>query len=115
MVALIVISCVFSYIFMGAYFGSRDHHRRGKDCTYYPNRCFRQDWCSHGHISVWIAGVLWPFMGPIGLGIKAGGTSKESRTENRRAKELEEANHRLQLAKINAEVIQSNEKAVGIK
>ena len=96
---LIILGSLLAYVFLGAAIGARDHAVRGLECKHYPTYCYGGTWCTHATLSMWI-GILWPFMFPAVAGIKVGKRTKSTRVERRRARELEEAKHQAELARL---------------
>lgn len=61
------------------------------------------NWCRHSCFALFAVGPLWPVAIPALIGMKAGGSTKETRDESRRARELAEADHKIVLAKKRAQ------------
>lgn len=110
---LIFIGYIMAYFAVAGLSGARHHAIESSRCG--SSDCWNSYWCSHCVVSVWLAGIFWPIGVPTLLGIKAGGTSRETRTKNRRTRELEEAKHKQELAKINARTLEIQEREAGIR
>lgn len=102
--ALIIISGVIGYGFIG-----------GLTYSY-----FRTHFASYDGFGEAMAATFWPVALPAGVGVvltgggKAQKKSRLNRTEKRRAKEIEEAQHRKHLAQIAAEELAINERSLNI-
>lgn len=67
------------------------------------------------HPGVFFSGVLWPIVLPAGLGTSIvsamSSQSRMSRAKRRQEQEIIEAKHKKELARINAETLEINERA----
>lgn len=98
MTFFIVMACIISYTMIGGFLGARHHHSLSKKCSY--KNCWKGEWCGHCFASVYAVGLFWPIGVPLMLGVLAGANDKESRVEARRSKQIEEAKHKAELARI---------------
>lgn len=114
MLALYILACVFLYTFIGGLSGAKHHQITRKEHNHGKGYCFEGTWCNHALVSVWGAGVFWIFALPVFAGTKIGSFSREDYLENKRTREVEAAQHKIRLAKLEAERVRSLEKELGI-
>ena len=109
MSTVIFIAAVMVYAFMGAIVGSRHHaivapkchwHNGAKDRWGENQTCWTDSWCAHIYLSIYLFGAMWWLGLPVAAGTLVGKSNRESRAVARRTRELEEAKHKLELAKI---------------
>lgn len=106
------------YAFIGSIIAGRHHALSSRICKYSdgiesPNRygggthledCWGpSSWCTHITMSIWFYGALWFVALPITAGYLIGSTDKSGRIEKRRAREIAEAKHQTELARIRRE------------
>lgn len=97
MIAAVVISIIFGYIFIASASAARHHAKISRDCDY--ENCWNKMWCGHCYASVYLYGAAWPLAIPIVMGFNFGTLLDfESRTARRRKRELEEAQHKAKVA-----------------
>ena len=90
----------------------------GAAFTVIGEKCHPHDyWESPGPF---FGSLVWPIFIPALVGSHVGHAvinrgSRESRTEKRHARELDEANHRKEIARINAEAIELQEREAGMR
>lgn len=110
---IISILCILGYAFIAGLVGGRHNAISSADCKYRDGHeatdrygttttqtCFKPYWCSHLLLTYFFFGPFWFIALPIAGGVLIGSRDKETRTKRRRARELDEANHRLELARI---------------
>lgn len=92
-----------AYLFIAGFTWSRHYNRtkpgNNNDNLHNLDYCYSGRWCVHATTSLWL-GIFWMFALPVVLGFASGKTDKVTRTQRKRATEIEEANHKLELARI---------------
>ena len=104
------IVAVMVYAFIGGVVGSRHHALVSRTCEWASGEkrdrdgdietCIDPRWCNHIYRSVWMFGVFWWLALPASAGFLIGSSNKDTRIERRRTRELEEAKHKVELARL---------------
>lgn len=101
LIALIILGSIAFYAMMAGFCGTRHHNIAIKKCK--ARNHFDTSWCGHSCVSVWAAGLAWPFFLPVTIGAMLAGGSRPSKDERRREKEMAEAKHQLEITKLQAQ------------
>lgn len=96
---LSIVFSILTYAFIGAFVGSKHYAITGPSCHYFPKSCWGSRWCRHATFSFWV-GAGWFVMLPVTAGIFLGANSKAKRDLARQARELAEADHKRELARL---------------
>lgn len=98
MIALYVIGYIMLHFVIGGFAYSQIQARYRPLCKYRGSQCDSD--CPHSFFAG-VSVIAWPIIFPVMLGISLGEKKpKESRDEKRRVKEIAEANHKKELARI---------------
>lgn len=110
MLWLILVPALMAYFTMSGYvFGRMNSHYKSI-CKYQrTNNCDGE--CGHVIGSI-ISGLVWPVALPIAAGKVLSNSERVSRDTKRRTKEIAEANHKHELARIEAKTTYELEKAL---
>lgn len=108
MVLIYILSVMAYFTMSGFVFGKLQNHYKPL-CSYSASNCDAE--CGHSVGSA-IAGLLWPVALPIAAGKVLSNSERVSRDQKRRTKELAEARHKKELARIEAETTYELEKAL---
>jgi hypothetical protein len=98
MLALWIVLSALAYCFMGGLVGGRYQAVESGKCA--QSEHFGYNWCGHSLFTIWFAAPLWPVFLPASLGLKAGMTTPEDRASRRHKREIAEAKHKAELAKL---------------
>lgn len=95
MTVLIIIGCIIAYLTTGGYSYAAIQSRLKPKCT------SRYSCGDHGHdIVAGLSVIAWPAVLPICLGVMMGNRSPVDRAQRKRAREIENAKHKAELARI---------------
>lgn len=98
-----------AYVFIGSMIGGRHHALSSAKCEWKDGKndrygdfttCLTPGWCNHIYMSLWVYGVVWPVALPATAGFLIGTTTKQNRTDRRRADEIAEAKHKAEVARL---------------
>lgn len=99
MLTIYILGCIMLHFIVGGFAYSRVQARYRPICKYRNTKQCDSE-CGHSMLAG-VSIVLWPIIFPVMLGISVGeGKGGASRDEKRRAKEIAEANHKKELARI---------------
>lgn len=114
---LIVLACIGSYLFTAGTVGRKFYAVSAVRCDRCSGRNRRSCVATH-EVSAFFTGVLFPLSVPLMLGMYGpahsfgSGGNRISRDEKRRTRELTEAKHKEELAKIQARTTRELERAL---
>lgn len=111
MIFLSILGGLWLYAIIAGLIGAKHHSIQRARYQHEKDYCFHGIWCLHATVSFWL-GVGWILTLPATLGIMLGNASRGSRVEARRQREMDEAQHRLQIAKVRAEETEALERAL---
>lgn len=109
MTYILYIALFIAYATVGAAVGSRYQTIAQRTCEWAegkPDRygticnCYDTSWCGHTYAAFWFYGALWWLALPMTVGLLVGTRDKDKRLKIKRAREIDAANHKLELAKI---------------
>lgn len=107
---LIVAAILFAYFLVGGFIAARVEAGGVRRCNYNSHDFID---CGHRWASA-LSAVAWPVAGPLLIGLALGDSNKKprpTRDEKRQAKELAEAEHKIKLARLNAQATEELERA----
>jgi len=110
MILFIVFASIFFYLTGSGAMWNIQHKRLIAKCTYREHD-FE---CGHWWTEMFSA-LFWPAVVPLALGHKLSGFDNESRIDRKHERQVEEAKHKQELARINSETIRIKEMEAGIR
>lgn len=118
--AILVTVIIFLYIIIGTAACISYENRKSLTCPKRGrnDRCAswhkEYNWHNHTCTALWLAGIVWPIGIPVAIGVAIGNFSPSNHTANKQQKEIDAAQHKIRLAKLEAERVSLLERELGI-